>query len=322
MGVKTKIQWCESTWNPIKAALPDGKVGFHCELVSAECQNCYAQTYNQRNLPNCGTGLPYTRSSRDKVDIIVDAKHINDPVKWQKPRVIFVCSMTDLFGEFVSFEQIDEVLAVISSEKRHTFQLLTKRPERALEYIESRGITALPDNVWFGVTAGTQDSANKRVPLLLRLPVGIRFVSAEPLLEYVDLTSLPYGDWTIDALAGYWTMGAQCGVDSFEMERCEQGPAISQVIFGGESGPKSRGCNIKHIRDGVRQCQTVGTAAFVKQLGAKPYYCDEGHDGGAANYGRTVSCYGDVCGKYKLKDKKGGDIEEFPKDLQVREMPA
>ena len=92
------------------------------------------------------------------------------------------------------------------------------------------------------------------------------------------------------------------------------------IIFGGESGPKARPCNWKWIRDGVRQCRDAGVSAFVKQLGTKQFFCDEQHDGGAANYGKRVSCRGEVCDQV-VTTGKGADPDEWPEVLRVRQFP-
>jgi hypothetical protein len=133
---ETKIEWADSTWNPIVARrLEDGKIGWHCEKVSPACAHCYAEAMNKRNLPGRGTGLPYDRRSRDQVEIEVHEPTLIKPYGWKRPRKIFVCSMTDLFGHFVPFGLIDRVFAAIYNCQWHTFQLLTKRTRRARDYL-------------------------------------------------------------------------------------------------------------------------------------------------------------------------------------------
>lgn len=116
MADNTKIEWADASWNPIRARVkePIAKMrggeligiiqpwGYHCERVSPGCKNCYAATMNGRMLPAWGTGLDYTVPNREKVEIFLDEKEMFKPMKWKKPRRIFVCSMTDLFAEFVS----------------------------------------------------------------------------------------------------------------------------------------------------------------------------------------------------------------------------
>ena len=226
MAENSKIEWTDASWNPIVAVdRKTGKVGWHCEKVSEGCRNCYAAAINHRNLPGRGTGLPYTRSSRDKVRIEIHEKTLLAPLKWRKPRMVFVCSMSDLFAEFVSDEQIQAVFGLMSSCGQHTFQVLTKRPERMAEWFESntlsecqaefvvrtegrewrtqcRGLDRLRDtsaingsggnswplpNVWLGCSVEGQEQADKRIPHLLRCPAAVRFLSCEPLLGPIDL---------------------------------------------------------------------------------------------------------------------------------------
>ena len=147
MSDGTKIQWTDASWNPIRANRsvstdPDysdrrgmellGADGWHCERVSPGCQHCYAEALNEKRF---GTGLPYNRRSRDLVEVFLHQKVLTEPLRWRKPRRVFVCSMTDLFGEWVPDEMIDRVFAVMALTPQHTFQVLTKRPERMREYL-------------------------------------------------------------------------------------------------------------------------------------------------------------------------------------------
>lgn len=220
MGNSSSIEWTATvnddgtvtpgaTWNPILAKrLDTGKIGYHCEVVGPECFHCYAATWNLRMLPARGTGLGFIRPNRDKVEIFLDDKMLTQPLHWKRPRKIFVCSMTDLFADFVPFSMIDMVFAQMAQCHWHTFQVLTKRAARMLEYFTSRnshlemtkcfrnfkeydapvGPWPLP-NVWLGVSAGNQKYADERVPLLLQTPSAIRFVSYEPALGPIDFST-------------------------------------------------------------------------------------------------------------------------------------
>jgi protein gp37 len=161
MGQNTEISWTDSTWTPIRARVKEdaahvaqskgysslvhiaqkmaGHIGPHCEHMSPACEFCYSDTNNSRCLPSNGTGLPFDRRSRDLVDIFLDEKILLQPLKWRQPKRIFVCSQTDLFGEFVPDEMIDRVFAVMSLCPRHTFQCLSKRPERMSRYLNDKG---------------------------------------------------------------------------------------------------------------------------------------------------------------------------------------
>ena len=189
--MSTNIQWTDETWNPIRAQHRETQaMGWHCERISKGCENCYAETLNQRQRFGIGTGLPYTQPSRDKVDIVLDAGVLEKPLRWRKPRQVFVCSMTDLFGEWVPDVMLHRVFSVMALTPHITYQVLTKRPERMRDYLSS-GVGAIADwplpNVWLGVSVEDQRAANKRIPILLDTPAAVRFLSCEPLLGPVDI---------------------------------------------------------------------------------------------------------------------------------------
>lgn len=139
MSSNTTIEWADATWNPLRVRKKTtGKIGQHCERVSEGCRSCYAATWNRRNLPNGGTGLDYTRGSRDVVEPFVDERVLTQPLRWREPRRIFVENQSDVFGEWFTDEQRDRVFAVMALAPRHTFQVLTKRPERMREYLRTR----------------------------------------------------------------------------------------------------------------------------------------------------------------------------------------
>lgn len=160
MSTKTSIEWTDATWSPIRvrvkadaatiarakgytslistAAKMAGRIGPHCEHVSPGCEHCYAETNNHRCLPGNGTGLPYDRRSRDLVEPFIDERILLQPLRWKTPRKIFVENQSDLFGEWVPDESIDRVFAVMALCPQHTFQVLTKRPERMLEWFTKK----------------------------------------------------------------------------------------------------------------------------------------------------------------------------------------
>jgi protein gp37 len=307
VSANSSIEWTDATWTPIRARRKDtGKVGVHCERVSAGCANCYSATFNRRNLPNQGTGLDFVRSSRDLVDIFVDHGILAQPLHWKRPRKIFVCSQTDLFAEFVTDDMIDHVFVMMGAcddqGLGHEFQILTKRPERMRTYMLERSRKAWngprmnrsafpPRNVWLGVSVEDKNNL-ERIDELRSTPAAVRFVSFEPLLE--DLRGL--------ILEG-----------------------IHWAIVGGESGPKARPCVVDWIRHVQRQCGGWGVPCFVKQLGAYPVGgwredSTEWPQEPDSPFGRDSD---DVFegGYIRLKDRKGGAIEEWPDDLRVREYP-
>lgn len=314
------IAWCDETWNPLRG----------CSRVTEGCRHCYAQRVAARF---SGLGQPYeglaTRSpARWTGEVRLIEEHLTDPLRWKRPRRIFVNSMSDLFHERVPDEWIDRIFAVMALAPQHTFQVLTKRPERMLAYFthdRSARLTAiiragdavthrgaqrngyydvpLP-NVWLGVSVEDQATANERIPLLLRTPAAVRFVSYEPALGPVDFTDIVirHGEGHeqhIDALS--------MSDDSPEDDEDFRGACLDQVIVGGESGLGARPCDINWIRATVTACRDAGVACFVKQLGARP--CVEMHS----------------CGNVRLdgiRDRKGGDMEEWPEDLLVRQFPG
>ncbi len=271
----TKIEWTNETWNPI--------VG--CSKVSPGCDNCYAEKMAGRlaeialakGTPSCldyyVDAAPFWRW-KGKAYLVDEA--IDKPIHWKKPRMIFVCSMGDLFHESVPFEWIDQVFTVMAYASRHTFQVLTKRPERMLEYVNSKDTRArLSDsilnasypikgniydprekygwplqNVWMGVTAENQEQANKRIPKLLATEASLRFVSIEPMLESVDLYP-----W-LDELVG---PGDSCLSDWAE--------GLNWVICGGESGNNARAMHPDWVRSIRDQCKKYGVPFFFKQWG-------------------------------------------------------
>jgi len=238
--------------------------------------------------------------------------------------------MSDLFHEKVSNLWLDRMFAVMALAGRHTFQCLTKRAERMRDYCndpETRrrvGIVMLdlikegefdvpngmivplercPDstnekpafwsvwplpNIWMGVSAEDQKTADERIPLLLQTPAAIHWVSYEPALGPVDFTNLSPPNF-INAFG-----------HSFGL------PSLDWIVVGGESGPEARPFNVQWARDTIAQCKAAGVACFVKQLGANP--------------GQERDTKGDWH-SWKLLDRKGGDIEDWPKDLQIREYP-
>lgn len=271
---KGGIAWTDETWNPIRG----------CSKVSAGCQHCYAETMAARF---CGPGRPYEGliekgQWNGKVRFVLE--RLADPFRWRRPRRIFVNAMSDLFHESLSFEQIDRIFGVMAACWDHTFQVLTKRPARMLEYLNQDrrerwaragangddavcdrihlGPRALP-NVWLGVTVENQAAADERIPLLLQTPAALRWVSMEPLLgpvnlRHMDVESHSSGWCQIDALTGRHT----------DMGRpCPNVPRLDWVVGGGESGPKARPSHPDFFRSLRNQCAEAGVPFLLKQLG-------------------------------------------------------
>jgi protein gp37 len=314
---------------------------------------------------------PSLRESRcADLELFLDERTLLLPLRWKKPRMIFVESMSDLFGDWVPDEQIDKIFAVMSLAGKHTFQVLTKRADRMERYIDGcvvRGaepklrpslISAAlrvdakardakkdpltfpplewdrdewiwpPPNVWLGVSAEDQSRANDRIKRLMRTPAKVRFASLEPLLGPIDLSP-----WLPGKMPAKWNSDTDLCVIRFNQtpdtlyawREC-----LSWVIVGGESGDKARPCRIEWVRSLVRQCAGIETGCFVKQLGGNIIDRNDAFGGENCDWPDSPAPLsveemdtvhqGADC-RVKLRDKKGGDPQEWPLDLRVREMP-
>jgi len=234
----TKIEWCDEVWNPVTG----------CDPISEGCQNCYAERMAKRLQGRFGypTGDPF------KVTFHPDRLQI--PLKWNKPRRVFVNSMGDLFHDDVKDEWIKTVFNAMATDILqpclHTYLILTKRPQRMADFFTANtkhGTLPWP-NVWLGVTAENQARADERIPILLSVPAAVRFVSVEPMLGPVDLRRFLW--WGIHPGEGKW--------------RTTPSP-ISWVIAGPETGPRARPCKAEWIEDLGRQCRSAGVAFFDKR---------------------------------------------------------
>jgi protein gp37 len=296
MGAKTSIEWTRNadgspgaTWNPIRARNIDGFVpngerramghlGWYCEHVSPGCERCYAESMNHR----LGTGLPFRPGHRKDVEIFLDEKMLLAPLRWKKPRRIFVNSMSDTFADFVRVEWIDRMFAVMARCPQHEFQVLTKRAERMHDYmrgkwripeqfakqiLEMDNFKWPPPNCWLGVSAEDQQRADERIPLLLETPAAVRFVSLEPLLGPITLWSDQEG---LCRGPGVKIGG---GVTVSTPDNPPEGyddsqPWLDWVIVGGESGPSARPCHPDWVRSLQEQCKAAEVPFFFKQWGA------------------------------------------------------
>ena len=203
MPQKTKIEWTDYTSNPIYAVAASGKRGWYCTKVSPGCLHCYSEALNRR----WGSGLDYSNANRDKVEWKLNDKELRSILKLKGSHRIFIGDMTDLFHEDIPAEYLDQLFAVMALCPQHTFQILTKRPQRMYDYIASDGrsmriliatnrfdrttqfsrVWPLP-NVWLGVSVENERYADERIPILLNIPAAVRFLSCEPLLSSIDLS--------------------------------------------------------------------------------------------------------------------------------------
>jgi protein gp37 len=255
----TAIEWTDATWNPVRG----------CSRVSEGCRNCYAERVAARF---SGPGMPYEGLAANgkwagKTRLVADK--LDQPLRWKRQRRIFVNSMSDLFHESLTDEQIDEVFAIMLATPRHTFQVLTKRPARMRAYSTRLAGFSTTDpmsygafdlaratigeeprwpapNVWLGVSVENQAAADERIPLLLETPAAVRFLSCEPLLGPVNLTMRD------DELGAKWPTLAM---------------GIHWVIAGGESGPGARPCHPEWARSLRDQCAAAHVPFFFKQWG-------------------------------------------------------
>ena len=241
MSGKSKIEWTDATWNPV-----DG-----CTPVSAGCDHCWARRMSRR-----------TFGTRPFSDVRCHPERLKQPLHWRKPRKIATCLMGDLFHPKIPARFIVDVLEVMAACPRHTFQVLTKRPERmaALLFGEVGGNDYLP-NVWLGVSVEDQKTADERIPLLLETPAAVRFVSYEPALGLVDFGAVKITVGYVDSLTGRYDDGGSGYDDGIAAN------SLDWVIAGGESGPGARPAHPDWFRKVRDDCQAAGVPFFFKQWG-------------------------------------------------------
>lgn len=292
MAERSAIEWTEATWNPV--------VG--CSVVSPGCTNCYAMKRVAPRLAKNPATPHYagtvTMSNAGpvwtgRINVASD-KVLTAPLRWKRPRMIFVNSTSDLFHESVPDAWIDRVFDTMARARWHTFQILTKRAARMRSYINGvdknrwkafwsrrllykEGIPQLGvpsgeptwplPNVWLGVSAERQQEADERIPDLLATPAAIRFVSAEPLLGPLGLKCIPWAASDrgfVDALTG------KTQHDETRARYPDRYPdvrGLDWVIVGGESGPGARPMHPDWARAIRDQCAAAGVPFFFKQWG-------------------------------------------------------
>lgn len=239
----SKIQWTDKTWNPI--------VG--CSRKSKGCRNCFAIRMARRLATMEHSREAYeglTKGDNWTGVVRLLENRLDQPLRWKKPRRVFVNSMSDLFHESLTVPEITRVFSVMERAKQHIFQVLTKRPERMQEYLVGMETSPLP-NVHCLVSIEDQKTAEARVPYLLRTPAAMRGVSAEPLLGAMDLFSHSFLKWN----------------DNVPM--AERVPCLDWVICGAESGPGARPMDPEWARSLRDQCKAAGVPFFMKQMSKK-----------------------------------------------------
>ena len=314
MADSSSIEWTDATWNPVTG----------CTKVSPGCAHCYAETFAERF-----RGVP-GHHFENGFDVQLRPERLTVPLGWKKPRRVFVNSMSDLFHEAVPFEFVDRVFAVMALTPQHTYQVLTKRPERMREYLTSEVEMRLPvpdspaimrprknrvwleaqglanvcrlpmplsmdwtwplPNVWLGVSVENQRFAEIRIPELLATPAAVRFLSCEPLLGPLDLKHYLHDSDCWLARTG-WEDGGEPERQWWCICNEPREDHISWVIVGSESGPRRRPMDSAWAASLVGQCRAAGVACFVKQISTKA-------------------------------DPKGGKPEHWPDGDWPREMPG
>lgn len=282
MAETTHIEWTDATWNIVTG----------CSVVSPGCTNCYAMklagTRLQHHPSRAGLTTPSKAGPVWNGQVRFNADWLTQPLHWTRPRMIFVAAHSDLFHEGVTDGQLDQIFEVMALAHWHTFQILTKRPERMRDYLapllpdgvsrarrtlnagdgptDPRFVSWPLPNVWLGVSVEDQARANERVPILLDTPAVVRWISAEPLLGAVNLTRVRIGEPTaqlgtphIDALSGYWRGLEDCPAAHRK---------VDWVVAGGEGGPGARPMHPDWARQLRNQCADADVPFLFKQWGA------------------------------------------------------
>jgi protein gp37 len=246
MGDQSKIEWTDATWNPIRG----------CSRVSEGCRFCYAERVAARF---SGIGMPYEGLAVVKSDgphwtgeVRFIEERLGDPLRWRKPRRIFVNSMSDLFHEKLNTDAIVRICEVMGRAKQHIFQVLTKRPERMLGLLTD--LQAFggnpPGHIWWGVSVEDQATADERIPLLLQTPAAVRWVSYEPALGPVDFTAI-----------------RRTRAEGFMRPLDGRFNKLDWIVAGGESGHGARPAHPDWFRSVRDQCVAAGVPFFFKQWG-------------------------------------------------------
>lgn len=236
----TKIEWTDEVWNPVTG----------CTKVSAGCKHCYAERVAKRFWKD-----------RKFTDVQFHPDRLDQPLHWRKPRRIFVCSMGDLFYEDVAPFVVAMIFDKIRECPQHTFIVLTKRIENALQLLTDNSMFCYGDplpNLWLGVSISNQKDADNWIPLLLQVPAAKRIVSLEPMLGPVRIAKYLNDHRLIKDIPDR-------AITPDEHSRMYCG-CLDWIICGGESGPGARPCNIEWVRSVKDQCVAAGVPFFLKQM--------------------------------------------------------
>jgi protein gp37 len=349
MGKNSSIEWCHHTLNGVRGctkklvALVENDVeqGFH----PSGCDACYAEVMSHRNPAVLGVwGLFGTRQPASETTWKAVLQWDKDAKEAGERHRVFAYSLGDVgempMRELDAFIQLhgivptSEHIATVQRNQRVCdnsrarlfdlveqcqsldFLLLTKRPEYMGDIVPKHWHTSPPANWWQGTSISTKRDAEERLPLLGRLPARVRFVSFEPLLENIEFeldsenTTDPLGLLSCPKCKGYGAGEVASPVGGDPIDRacgwCQgSGSLLDWAIIGGESGgPKARDCEYEAIRSMSKQLELADVFRFIKQVGRNPVEIVDGKKH-----------------RLKLVDKKGGDMDEWPKDLRVQEFP-
>jgi protein gp37 len=228
VGERSGIEWTEATWNPVAG----------CSKVSPGCAHCYAEALSLR----FGYSQLAWNEANARENVVLHPERLEQPARWRRPRMVFVNSMSDLFHELVPMGFVERVYTTMADSPQHTFQILTKRPERALDFYRAAGVVTQLPNVWLGVSI-ENSRYTWRADVLREVEVAVRFISAEPLLGSL------FGD------------------------RRNRKPlnmtGIDWLIAGGESGSHYRPLQVEWVRELRDACEAAGVAFFFKQWGGR-----------------------------------------------------
>lgn len=338
MGDGTGIEWTDATWNPIRG----------CSRVSEGCRNCYAEKVAARF---SGEGQPYEglvtigeKGARWNGTTRIVPDRLADPLRWKRPRRVFVNSMSDLFHESVAFEDIAAIFGVMAACPHLTFQVLTKRPERAREFFAWIGESAAEMHACIGAPPeGVDERSGFCAMFVDDQPIGAtreqwRAAASAPwplpnLWLGVSVEDQRTADERIPVLlelpAALRFVSYEPALGPVDFTRirisdsCHEDvlgdgewrgepgapPGLDWIIVGGESGPGARPFDLAWARSTIEQCRDAGTKCFVKQLGARP----------VDSVIRWIDPDGHALGT--IHHRKGADMAEWPEDLRVREMP-
>lgn len=283
MADATHIEWADATWNVVTG----------CAVVSPGCTNCYAMKLAGGRLRHHPSRAGLTIDTKPgpvwNGQVRFNAEWLTQPLRWTKPRMIFVAAHGDLFHEGVTDDQRDQIFAVMALCPQHVFQILTKRPERMRDYVRGlycggaeRWLSTTIDrgngpamffdlveggfletplaNVWLGVSVEDQARADERIPVLLDTPAAVRWISAEPLLGPVDLTRCGRNSLGLKGDTLRWP--------GMSGPSRSHGARIDWVVAGGESGPGARPMHPDWARQLRDQCAAAGVPFLFKQWGA------------------------------------------------------